>query len=173
MTSLLCLLAFAPMIVEARLSARNDAVLRARGASEPAGDVYSLMQVCYPGAFLAMLIESWFRSVSADRVFFAGIALFIAAKALKYWAIATLRERWTFRVLVPPGSSPVSRGPYRALNHPNYVAVVGELAGFALMAHAWLSGPVTTAVFALLIRARIGVEERALGRIRPGVHHGR
>ena len=173
MSVLLFVLAFAPMILEARLSARNDAVLRSRGASEPAGDVYSLMQVAYPGAFLAMLIESWFRSPRAESVFFVGAAVFIAAKALKYWAIGTLQERWTFRVLVPPGSYPVSHGPYRVLNHPNYVAVVGELAGFALMAHAWLTGPVMTTLFALLIRARIGVEERALGRIRPGVRHGR
>jgi methyltransferase len=173
MSGLLFFLAFVPMILEARLSARHDAILRSRGASEPAGDVYRLMQVCYPGAFLAMLIEGWFRSPDADGLFSLGIALFTAAKALKYWAIATLQERWTFRVLVPPGSSPVRRGPYRVLNHPNYGAVVGELAGFALMTQAWLTGPLTATIFVLLIRARIGVEERALGRIRPGVHHGR
>ena len=43
---------------------------------------------------------------------------------------------WTFRVLVPPGSARTLRGPYRLLRHPNYVAVVGELAGFALLARA-------------------------------------
>ena len=50
------------------------------------------------------------------------------------------------------------------LRHPNYVAVAGEIAGVALMAQAWITGPVAMLiVFALLMRARIRVEERALG----------
>ena len=45
------------------------------------------------------------RHVSPDAGFAAGLALFAAAKALKYWAIASLGPRWTFRILVPPGST--------------------------------------------------------------------
>ncbi len=87
-----------------------------------------------------MMAEAWLRGVPSGSVIVAGGLVFAAAKAIKYWAIATLGSRWTFRVLVPPRSAPVSGGPYRFLRHPNYVAVMGELVGFALLAGAPLTG---------------------------------
>jgi methyltransferase len=155
---------FLPMIVEAIVSARHDRALRARGAIEPEGDVYKVMQLAYPGGFLILLAEGALRGVRWDAVMGAGAAIFAAAKALKYWAIASLGERWTFRVLVPPGSTPTRRGPYRWINHPNYVAVAGELAGTAVAMHAAGSGAPVTAVFIILMWRRIGIEEEALAR---------
>ena len=156
-------LAFVPMLFEARLSARNDRGLRAGGALEPSNDVYPLMQIAYPTSFAAMVLESWLRGAAAGTAFFVGAAIFVSAKALKYWAIVSLGRRWTFRVLVPPAASLVSSGPYRILRHPNYIAVMGELAGMALMCGAVLTGPVALAVFSLIVLARIRIEERALG----------
>ena len=158
----LAALAFVPMLVEARRAARNDRRLRDAGASEPDGDVYRLMQFAYPACFLGMIGEAWVRGNTPGGLSIAGVTLFTAAKALKYWAIATLGARWTFRVLVPPGSSRITSGPYRYLRHPNYLAVVGELAGFALIAQAPLAGVVGVVGFATLIWARIRVEEHAL-----------
>jgi methyltransferase len=155
---------FLPMIVEAIVSARHDRALRARGAIEPEGDVYKVMQLAYPGGFLILLAEGALRGVRWDAVMGAGAAIFAAAKALKYWAIASLGERWTFRVLVPPGSTPTRRGPYRWINHPNYVAVAGELAGAAVAMHAAGSGVPVTAVFIFLMWRRIGIEDNALAR---------
>lgn len=162
LTLLLALLAFAPMLLEARRSAANERALRRRGAAEPDAEVYPIMQIAYPVAFLAMIVEGWWRGADAGAAFFTGIVVFVAAKALKYWAIATLGERWTFKVLVPPGSSRILSGPYRWLDHPNYVGVAGELAGMGLMAQALLAGPLALAGFGLLLLRRIRVEERAL-----------
>ena len=81
---------------------------------------------------------------------------------MKYWAIATLGARWTFRVLVPPHSTRITDGPYRFLRHPNYVGVAGELAGMALMAQAPLAGIASIAGFGALMILRIRVEEREL-----------
>jgi len=155
--------AFVPMAFEARLAARHDRALRAAGAVEPAGDVFPLMQWMYPLAFVAMAAEAWGRRAQANAVLAAGALVFALAKAIKYWAIATLGSRWTFRVLVPPSSSLIRTGPYRFMRHPNYVGVMGEIAGMALMAQAPLSGVVSFLAFAWLIAARIRVEERALG----------
>ena len=154
---------FAAMVVEAAISRRHDARLRARGALEPAGDVYAAMQVAYPGIFLFMLAEGLWRDARLDDVALAGLAVLAVAKALKYWAIASLGDRWTFRVLVPPGSERTRRGPYRWLSHPNYVAVVGEIAGCALASHAVVTGPIAFALFGTLMLQRIKVEEAALG----------
>jgi len=92
----------------------------------------------------------------------AGVVVFVVAKGLKYWAIASLGERWTFRVLVPPGSVSKTTGPYRWLSHPNYVAVAGEIAGCALAMQAVVTGPLAFAGFGLLMLRRIKVEEAAL-----------
>src|SRR5687768_12973895 len=123
MAGYLTAIVFVVMLIEAALSARHERALRALGALEPAGDVYRLMQIAYPAAFLAMFAEGVWRDVTVDRLAAAGVWVFVAAKALKYWAIATLGPRWTFRVLVPPGSRRTIRGPYRWISHPNYVAV--------------------------------------------------
>ncbi len=161
----LLLLAFAaaPMALEAGLAARHDRHLRAQGALEPPADVYGVMQIVYPASFALMAWEGWLRAATVDSTFVAGTVLFVCAKALKYSAIAALGDRWTFRVLVPPGSTLVRRGPYRWLRHPNYVAVAAELAGFAVMTQAPLTGVASLIVFVLLMRVRIRVEERALG----------
>lgn len=158
-------LVFAPMLVEARHSRRNDRQLRAQGALEPNGDVYRVMQVAYPGLFAAILAESLVRPPQSSARMAAGAAVFAAAKALKYWAIATLGHRWTFRVLVVPGLPPIATGPYRYLRHPNYAGVVGEYAGLALMANAPVTGALALALFGGLLRARIAIEERAMGGV--------
>ena len=162
-SGILLALAFVPMLFEARRSAVNERRLRSAGAIEPAGDVYSAMQLVYPAGFLAMVLENWLRGGSSGVAVMVGGLVFVGAKALKYWAIATLGDRWTFRVLVPPGSQRTLGGPYRVLRHPNYVGVAGELLGFALLARAPVAGTLACAAFGALLVARIRVEERALG----------
>lgn len=160
---LLATVVFVPMLIEAGISRRNESRLRALGAVEPPGDVYRLMQLVYPLSFAAMLAEGALRVPRVDVIVAAGFTIFVGAKLLKYWAIMTLGDRWAFRVLVPPGSALVAAGPYRILRHPNYVAVLGELIGAALIARAPVSGVVAAVLFGLLILRRITVEEAALG----------
>lgn len=151
------------MLAEMRLSRVHERALRARGAVEPDDDVYPLMAWSYPLMFLAMAVEGAWAGPPSSPVMIAGIAVFAAAKALKYWAMTALGRRWTFRVLVPPDAPLVTRGPYAWLRHPNYVAVIGELAGIALLVGAPFAGTASVMAFSLLIRRRIVIEERALG----------
>lgn len=162
----LAVLAFAPMLLEARRSRANEAALRRAGAVEPAGDVYAIMQIAYPVCFLAMTLECLWRGGAPGSAFALGAVTFGAGKALKYWAIHTLGRRWTFRVLVQRPHGLVGNGPYRLLRHPNYAGVAGELAGFALMAGALLTGTAAVLGFGALLLRRIRIEERALG-LRP------
>jgi methyltransferase len=163
-TPILLAVIFIPMIVEAGLAARHERVQRARGGLEPPGDVYAIMRVAYPGVFLAMIAEgAWRGSALAPPGWgLAWLGLFVLAKALKWWAIASLGEAWTFRVIVTPGMRRVATGPYRWVRHPNYVAVALELASVGLMSGARLAGPAGFVLFDLLMIRRISVEERAL-----------
>lgn len=153
---------FGAMLVEARRAAANERAQRARGGQEPAGDVYKLMRVAYPGAFAAMMVEGALRGAPPSGAIAAGVSIFLAAKLLKWWAILTLGPCWTFRVIVVPGAALVAGGPYRWLRHPNYVGVMGELAGVAVMTGASLSGMAGIAIFGALVLKRIALEERAL-----------
>jgi len=156
---------YASMIVEAVLAARNEHAQLARGGREPEGDVYAIMRVAYPGAFLVMLVEGALRGFPPAPLIAAGAALFVAAKALKWWAIQSLGQAWTFRIIVIPGASLVAEGPYRYLRHPNYVAVIGELVAVALVTGARVAGPIATMFFGALIARRVAVENRALDAI--------
>ena len=153
---------FGSLVVEARRASRNEDAQRARGGIEPPGDVYRLMRIAYPAAFAAMIVEGSFRDPPPSSVIDAGVAVLAAAKALKWWAIVTLGPFWTFRVLVVPNARLIRRGPYRWLRHPNYVGVVGELLGVALIAGARVSGVAAITGFIVLLIKRIRVEERML-----------
>ena len=153
---------FATMLAELKRSRANERVLRAQGAVEPAGDVYRQMQWSYPAGFALMALEGLIAGPPRLIITVAGSVLFVAAKALKYWAIVALGHRWTFRVLVPPNAPLVAHGPYVFARHPNYIAVVGELVSVAMIVGARITGPLATLFFAALIRRRIRVENSAL-----------
>lgn len=147
------------LLAETVVSTVNERRLRRDGAVEPAGDVYRAMRVAYPAAFGAMLAEGLLRDGVAGPVAVVGAVVWLAAKALKYWAVATLGRRWSFRLLVVPGAPLVASGPYRVVKHPNYLAVVGELIGVACLTGAWVSGLLSLGVFVPLILRRVAVED--------------
>lgn len=146
------------------LSRFNERQLRLRGAVEPPDDVYRTMQWAYPASFVLMGIEGAMRGPAAAEVLGAGLLVFGAAKALKVWAISSLGVRWSYRVLVLPDAPLVTAGPYRWMRHPNYLSVIGELAGVALTVWAPITGAIALVGFGVLMRARIRIEDRALGR---------
>ena len=158
---------FLMMLIEGQLSRHNERVLRSRGAIEPSDDGYRVMRWVYPACFLAMGVEAGVVGPKARDTILAGLAIFGLAKALKFWAIASLGIRWSFHVLVLPGAPLVSTGPYRYLRHPNYVALCGEIVGIAVMLGAWVSGLAALICFGYLLRRRIAIEERVMAEIVP------
>jgi methyltransferase len=154
------------MAGEAVLSSFNERQLRARGAIEPPDDVIAMMRWAYPGAFVLMGIEGALSGPAPPNILMFGLAMFGMAKALKAWAISSLGARWSFRVLVVPGEALVTTGPYRFLSHPNYLAVVGEIASVAATVWAPITGTLALVGFGWLMIARIRIEDRALGRLK-------
>ena len=163
----------ATMLGELAWSRGNERLLLARGAVAAPDPVYPSMRWGYPLVFAIMALEGMLRGAGVGWWIiegagpgwwtWVGVALFASGKLLKYWAIATLGARWTYRVLVLPGAPLVTRGPYRFLQHPNYVGVAGELIGMVLITGAWTLGPPSAVFFGELLRRRIAAENRALG----------
>ena len=76
------------------------------------------MRIVYPGMFVAMTAEGALARRPAPRWLASGIAVFLAAKLLKWWAILSLGRLWSFRVLVLPGAPLIEGGPYRLMRIP-------------------------------------------------------
>lgn len=150
------------MLVELWISARNERVLLSRGAIAPQDPVYGTMRWAYPAVFVAMAVEGVLSAPAPWSLVLAGAAVFLVSKLFKFWAIITLGERWTYKVLVLPGVPLVANGPYRFIRHPNYVGVVGELIGMALVTEARFAGPAGLVFFSWLLSRRIRVEDQAL-----------
>ena len=154
--------AMALMLVELRVSTRHERALLARGAITPPDAVYGTMRWAYPVVFIVMAVEGALSGPVRPILVLIGGGVFIVSKLFKAWAIVTLGERWTYKVLVLPGVPLVTSGPYRFVRHPNYVGVVGELIGMALITGARVTGPVGVVFFSWLLARRIRTEEEAL-----------
>jgi methyltransferase len=146
------------------LAARNTRRALARGAIERGGDHYRRMAIFHA----AFLVSAAAEAILLRRSF-PGILGWVAlggaagAQVLRYWSVATLGARWNTRILVIPGSMPVCRGPYRFVRHPNYLAVIIEIACIPLIRGCWLTAVVFSAGNAALLRVRIREEEAAMG----------
>ena len=87
----------------------------------------------------------------------------LAAQALRYWCVTTLGWRWTTRVIILPDTPPVSSGPYRFMRHPNYLAVIIEIACVPIIHGCWLTASIFSTVNTALLTLRIRAEEAAMG----------
>ncbi|MFP3712329.1 isoprenylcysteine carboxyl methyltransferase family protein [Puerhibacterium sp. TATVAM-FAB25] len=161
-------------LAELVVSARNARWSFARGGVESGRGHFPAMVALHTGLLVACVAEA----VLADRPFLPWLGwpmlvLVLASQGLRWWCIAALGPRWNTRVIVVPDLPLVTRGPYRWLRHPNYVAVVVE--GFALpLVHTcWVTAVAFTVLNAvLLLRFRIPAEERALTLATGGAASG-
>ena len=147
------------------VSRRNARGALAEGGVETGRRAYAIMVAVHALFPLAcagevLLLSRPFPGAAG----FASLAVALGAQALRWWAVAALGERWSTRVIVVPGATPVTGGPYRFLRHPNYLAVVLEMAAIPLIHGAWLTAAVFSALNAALLAVRVPAEERALGR---------
>jgi methyltransferase len=91
------------------------------------------------------------------------LAVFGMLQAARIWVIASLGGRWTTRLIVVPGAPLVAAGPYRWLNHPNYLIVAAEVAILPLAFAAVAIAVGFSACNGLLLARRIRIEGSALG----------
>ena len=96
------------------------------------------------------------------------LTLFFALQAGRVWVIASLGQRWTTRLIVLPDAPRVASGPYRWLDHPNYLIVIGELAILPLAFAAVAIAAGFSACNLVLLSRRIRLEASALG---PSSYH--
>jgi methyltransferase len=165
-TALLLVLAVVLVAVqrlfELVLARRNERRARARGAVERGQRHYLLIVALHTLWLVSTLVEGLLRGPDILAFWPVPLALFLLVQPLRYWAIFSLGERWNTKILVLPGEKPFRRGPYRYLDHPNYVVVVVEILTFPLIFGAWITALVFTVLDAAILSVRIREENRAL-----------
>lgn len=130
----------------------NTKALLARGAIELAPGHYHAIVLLHT-AWLGVL---WVFGLDQPLNLF-WLAVFLCLQVGRVWVLTTLGPRWTTRIIVVPGEQLVARGPYRFVNHPNYMVVIGEIAVLPLC----LGLPWIALVFTLLNAAVLTVRIRA------------
>jgi protein-S-isoprenylcysteine O-methyltransferase Ste14 len=98
----------------------------------------------------------------------AGIAVTGTGIVLRQWAIRSLGQYFVCRVLVQPGQTVVSSGPYRWLRHPSYTGLWLEMVGVGLSTGNAASIATCAVMPLITITARINGEERQLIASLPG-----
>jgi methyltransferase len=141
------------------LANRNTKRLLAEGAQEHGAGHYPLI-VALHASWLAALW--WLAPTQPIEPLW--LALFFLIEIGRLWVLATLGERWTTRIIVLPDAPLVRRGPYRFVDHPNYLVVTAEILVLPLAFGLWRTALVFSAINAILLTVRIHAENRALGR---------
>lgn len=144
------------------LARRNTNRLLAMGAREFAPGHYPLI-VAVHAAWLACL---WWLAL-ARSIHPLWLALFLVVEIGRVWVLATLAQRWTTRIIVLPDAPLVSRGPYRFVDHPNYVVVVAEIFTLPMVFGLWQVALIFSLLNAAVLFVRIRAENLALGRAQP------
>ncbi len=149
-------------LLELALARHNERRARAKGAVERGRGHYPFIVGLHSLWLVSTLAEGLLRGPELPVYWPVALALFVLVQPLRYWAIFSLGESWNTKILVVPGAKLVRSGPYRYLDHPNYVVVVVEILTFPLIFGAWLTALVFTILNAAVLRVRIKEEDRAL-----------
>lgn len=143
------------------LARRNTCILLGRGGVEVAAAHYPLIVVLHTAWLLGLWILAWNTPIHLPW-----LGAFAALQVLRIWTLSTLSTRWTTRIIVVPGETLVSAGPYRFLRHPNYAVVLGEIAVLPLCFGLPVYALLFSIANALVLTIRIRAENAALAGVR-------
>lgn len=155
-------------ILELRVSAGNTVRIRELGGVEHGRGHFPLLVVLHTLFPLLLIAEVTLGGARPGAAWPLWLGVWLVAQGLRYVAMRTLGDFWNVRIWVVPGEAPVRSGIYRFVRHPNYVAVVMELAAAPLMFGAWRTAVIITVLNALALSVRIRAEERALRAAQGG-----
>lgn len=148
-------------LIELRLADSNSRKLLDAGAREYGAGHYPFIVALH----MVWLAALWWwgpgRTISIPL-----LILFALLQLGRVWVIRSLGDRWTTRIIVKPGAPLIRRGPYRWLNHPNYLIVTLEIAVLPLVFGLWQIATIFSLLNAVILTIRIHAENDALRSLR-------
>ncbi|ANW65416.1 hypothetical protein BCA37_19170 [Mycobacterium sp. djl-10] len=154
----------AERVVELVVSRRNTRWSMAHGGREFGRGHYPVMVAMHTLLLVSCVVEVW----GWHRPFIAWlgwpmVAVVVVSTLVRWWCVATLGKHWNPRLIVIPEAPLIQGGPYRWIHHPNYTAVIAEVAALPLVHSAWVTAIVFSVANALVLTVRIRTENAALG----------
>ena len=151
-------------LVEAVVSARRIRQRPAALVAEPW--LFPLMVLLHTGLVFGPLTEVvWLERPFVPQLATTALTVFGLATLVRIWTLRTIGKAWNVRVLRPEANEIVTSGPYAWIRHPNYLAVILEIAALPLFHTAWVSCLVLSAVNVLVLYQRVRVEEAELSEL--------
>ena len=149
-------------ICELILSKRNENHLISKGAIEYDKEGYKYIVLMHNLFFISVIIEFVFLERQINEYWKILLIIFICTQLLRYCAIFSLGKRWNTKILVLPNSEPIRSGLYKHLKHPNYIAVVIEIAVIPLLFSCYYTAIAFSILNLIVLKRRIRIEEEAL-----------
>jgi methyltransferase len=147
----------AQRISELFIARRNEQWLRAKGAIEYGKSHYPFIVLLHFFFILSLIFEYIQKKTEIDVLF---LILFIILLSAKIWTIASLGKYWDTKILRIPGMSPIKKGPYKFLKHPNYIIVVCEFIVVPMVFHLYWTAIIFSVLNAGILSVRIREEEK-------------
>lgn len=152
-------------LVELIIAKKNADYAKSLGGYELGKKQYPWLVLMH-GAFLcSLVIETILRR---NYLFFPVpifFSVFLLAQILRIWVLFSLGKMWNTRIVIIPGSAPVTWGPYRYMRHPNYLVVILEIVTLPLAFGAVYTAMIFSIINIILLMMRIRVEEEGLNEI--------
>lgn len=161
MTGAGVLLAFVTLerLMELLWARRNTIALIRAGAREFAPQHYPAIVILHAMWLTGLWWFAFDRAVTP-----AWVGAFALLQTGRLWVLLTLGRRWTTRIIVLPGETPLTRGPFRFMRHPNYAVVIGEMAILPLCFNMPIYAILFSIANAAVLHIRVSAENAAWGQ---------
>jgi methyltransferase len=144
-------------LLELVVAKRNEKWARGQGALEYGQSHYPYIVLLHTCFIISMIAENWVKGGFFNLIW---MLTFLVLIIIKIWTISSLGKYWNTKILRIPGSSPVNKGPYKFLKHPNYIIVVCEIIAIPMVFNLYLTAIMFTVLNAIMLSVRIREEEK-------------
>ncbi len=166
--SIFLLFVISQRLIELLIAKRNEKILKAQGAIEYDKSGYRVIAAMHVAFFISLICEKVFFQRTLNTYWIVFVVLFTGAQVLRYWAIKSLGVYWNTKILVLPNHKLFNIGPYKYLRHPNYIAVITEIAVIPLIFSCYLTASIFSVINLVLLKRRIRMEESVLKKALTG-----
>ncbi len=147
-------------IGELVLSKSNAKWLLQNGAVEYGQKHYPFIVALHVLFIISVIFEYSRQSDPTYNLFL--IAFYVVLLVFKAWIILSLGKFWNTRIYHIQNRTPIKKGPYNYIKHPNYLVVIIEIAVIPLIFNLYYTAITFTLLNAIMLFVRIKVENKVL-----------
>ncbi|HXC03185.1 MAG TPA: isoprenylcysteine carboxylmethyltransferase family protein [Bacteroidia bacterium] len=122
--------------------------------------LYSVILGMHILFIVSLLVEYGHQKTQAYSTFL--LAAYFLLLGFKIWTLSSIGNLWCQKTFRMPELPIIRKGPYKFMNHPNYIIVVGEVLLVSLAFHLYYTACIFTILHIALLYIRIKEEDKAL-----------